>query len=133
MLGWLHATPVPPKESKRVPSKLSRLERMQRDRIDPEMPPNPAPHITGWLVDMGIVEARGMGNAVLSWGEIDAWCRRTRVDLEPWVARLIRHLSAAYIAEGRRAESETCPAPWRTQVSQRERDADEARLSMVLG
>lgn len=133
MLGWLHATPAPPKESKRAPSKLSRLERMQRDGIEPEMPPNPAPHITGWLVDMGIVEARGMGNAALSWAEIDAWCRRTRVDLEPWVARLIRHLSAAYIAEGRRAESETCPAPWRTQVSQRERDADEARLSMVLG
>lgn len=103
------------------------------DGIAPKMPPNPAPHIVARLIEIGITETTGMGPAPLSWREIDAWCRRTRVDLAPWEARVIRQLSLAYIAEGRRAESDSCPAPWRTAITQRERDVDEAKLRMVLG
>lgn len=136
-MAWLHATPKPPEGSRRAQNatapKISRLDKMKMDGIAPKMPPNPAPHIVARLIEIGITETTGMGPAPLSWREIDAWCRRTRVDLAPWEARVIRQLSLAYIAEGRRAESDSCPAPWRTAITQRERDVDEAKLRMVLG
>ena len=88
------------------------------------------PHIITRLVEIGLTEA---GSSPLSWREIDAWCARTGVDLAPWEARLIRSLSVAYLAEGRKAESETCPPPWRAGVTQREIDADEAALDALLG
>ena len=97
------------------------------------MPPNPAPHIVARLIEIGNTDTTGMGPAPLTWREIDAWCIRTRIHLPPWEARLLRQLSLAYIAEGRRAESETCPPPWRAEVTQRERDVAEAKLRMVLG
>lgn len=136
-MAWLHATPKPPEGSRRAKNadgaKISRLDQMKKDGITPKMPPNPAPHIIARLIEIGITETTGMGPAPLTWREIDAWCRRTRVDLPPWEARVIRQLSLAYIAEGRRAENESCPPPWRAEVTQRELDVAEAKLRMVLG
>lgn len=106
---------------------------MKKDKVPVQMPPNPVPSITENLMDIGLSEAAGMGAAPLSWKEIDAWCNRTGVDLPPWEARLIRKLSVEYIAESRRAESDTCPPPWRAEVTQREIETEEARLRLVLG
>jgi hypothetical protein len=99
----------------------------------PPMPPNPAPHITEWLVEMGLSEAAGMGVAPLSWTTIDAWCRRTGIDLSPWEARLIRRLSQDYIAMSRKAECETCPPPWRAPTSPEAAETELTRLRLVLG
>jgi len=106
---------------------------MKRDKIVPLMPPNPAPHITDRLIEIGLTQAAGMGAVPLSWLEINAWCHRTAVDLEPWEARLIRELSKVYLAEGRAAESETCPPPWRAPVTRRELEIEEAQLRELLG
>lgn len=97
------------------------------------MPPVSAPHIVEWLLDIGLTQAAGMGSVPLSWTEIVAWQQATSVTLAPWEARLIRRLSAAYLAESRAAESETCPPPWRREVSQRAIETERARLEMVLG
>lgn len=137
-LAWLHATPKPPEGTKRAKyadkaPRLSRLDAMKRDGVTPKMPPNPAPHIIGWLVEMGLSEAAGMGSAPISWATINEWQRATRVALKPWEARLIHTLSVEYLAEGRKAESETCPAPWRAAPTQADRNAELARLQMVLG
>lgn len=106
---------------------------MKKDKIVPVMPPNPAPHITDRLIEIGLSEAAGMGTVPLSWREIDAWSNCTRVILQPWEARLIRKLSSAYLAENRKAEKESCPPPWRTIVTQREKDVEEAQLIALLG
>ena len=74
-----------------------------------------------------------MGAGPLSWREIDAWCNRTHIDLAPWESRLIRRLSVEYLAEGRRAESENCPPPWRAEVTAEEVQTEVDRLRMVLG
>lgn len=139
-MAWLHATPKPPEGTKRAANqqkneapKLSRLDDMKRSGILPAMPANPLPHIVEWLVEMGISESNGMGASPLSWQEISAWCERTGVDLSPWEARLIRALSVEYIGFSRRAEDENCPSPCRTEVTQRERDTEQARLESVLG
>lgn len=138
MMAWLHTTPKPPEGSKRAKhgiqaAKLSRLDQLKKDGVEPPMPPNPAPHIVERLIEIGITETTGMGPAPLSWREIAEWQRNTGVPLPPWETRLLRRLSLAYIAEGRRAESENCPPPWRTEVTQRELEAAEASLRLVLG
>lgn len=106
---------------------------MKAQGIEPQMPPNPAPHLISRLTEIGLTESTGMGPSPLSWREIEAWQRSTHVRLAPWEARLMRQLSLEYIGESRRAESENCPAPWRSQVTQREREVEEAQLRMVLG
>ncbi|WP_243395567.1 phage tail assembly chaperone [Sphingomonas oleivorans] len=137
-MAWLNATPKPPEGTKRAEAKdrppaLSRIEQMKRDKITPRMPPNPAPHLITWLVEIGLTEEAGMGRGPISWQSIDAWCNRTSIDLEPWQSRLLRSLSTEYLAESRRAESENCPAPWRAEVTEREKEVEVARLRMVLG
>ncbi|WP_232314753.1 hypothetical protein [Sphingopyxis sp. QXT-31] len=137
MMGWLHAVPKPPEGSKRATAteqnRLSRYEQQKKDGLEPRMPPNPMPHFIAWLVEIGMVEGGGMGPAPLSWREIAEWQRSVNVRLSPWEARLMRHLSAAYVGEKAKAESENYPAPWRSEVTQRERDIEEARLRSVLG
>jgi hypothetical protein len=136
-MAWLNATPKPPEGSKRAKNSqaptLSRIDRLKRDGLTPPMPPNPVPHIVSRLLEIGLTETTGVGPAPLSWREISEWQRNTSVELAPWEARLLRSLSVAYIAEGRRAESETCPPPWHAAPTQREIDVAEARLRMVLG
>lgn len=137
-MAWLHATPKPDERSRRGKAESdaprhSRIDALKRKKIDPQMPPNPAPHIITWLIEIGLSEAAGMGAAPLSSREIAAWQDNTCIRLEPWVARLLRKLSAAYLAEGRRAEAETCPPPWRAPVTQRELEVAEAELRNVLG
>lgn len=114
-------------------AKLTRLEQMKRDKIPIGMPPNPAPALTARLMEIGLTEPAGMGAAPLSWSTIDAWHRITGVTLQPWEARLLRHLSSEYLTESRRAESTNCPPPWRAKVTQEERDTEQARLEAVLG
>lgn len=99
----------------------------------PQMPPNPAPHITGWLVELGITESTGMGSVPISWRELNAWVTGTSLSLAPWEKRLLRRLSAAYLAESREAESEFRPPPWQGEVTIAEREADEADLISILG
>ncbi len=137
-LAWLHATPKPPPGTKRAAAKdqpppISRMEKLTRDKIVPQMPPNPMPHIIARLLEIGLTEAAGMGSGPVSWQAIDAWCNRTGIDLLPWEAKLIRSLSVAYVAEGRNAESENCPPPWQAAVTEREREIELARLRAVLG
>ncbi len=137
-MAWLHATPKPDARSRRgkekpAVSRLSRIDDLKRKKINPPMPPNPAPHITDWLIEMGLTEAAGMGAVPISSRELAAWQDNTCVRLQPWEARLIRELSKAYLAEGRVAESENCPPPWRAPVTQRELEIEEAQLRAVLG
>lgn len=136
-MAWLNATPKPPPGSKSADPKyerpsLSRQEQMKKDGIPILWPPNPLPHIVKTFIEIGMSEANGMGASPLSWREINEWQRATTVELAPWEARLIRRLSIEYLAEGRKAESENCPAPWRS-AAQRVRDAEQAALERVLG
>lgn len=77
--------------------------------------------------------SNGMSATVLSWAEITAWQTCTGVKLTPWETRIIRGLSLAYLAQSRLSESETCPPPWRGEVTQAEKDTEVAILDAVLG
>lgn len=109
------------------------MEQFKRDGVTPQMPPNVAPHIIDRLIDIGLTEAAGMGVVPIGWTTINAWCDRTGVDLPPWEARMLRRLSADYIAQSRKAEDETCPPPWQAPITARQREVELERLKMVLG
>ena len=106
---------------------------MKKDGITVKMPSNPLPSVIGWLLEIGLAEAAGMGTVPIGWSTIDAWQRTTGVQLAPWQARLLRHLSTEYVAESRKAEDATCPAPWRVETTDKEREIAQRRLEMVLG
>jgi hypothetical protein len=96
------------------------------------MPPNPAPHLTGWLDELGITEAGAMAAVPISWREIQAWHDSLHLRLEPWELRLLRKLSKAYVTESREAESEHRPPPWRAGVSVEEQAADVVDLRALF-
>lgn len=106
---------------------------MGGEKAELPMPPNPAPHIIGWLTEIGLAGVGGMAAVPVPWSEISEWQRNSGITLEPWVARLIRRLSVDYVAMSRKAEEEHCPPPWRAPVSAWERDTETERLMMVLG
>jgi hypothetical protein len=76
------------------------------------MPPLTAPHIAAHLFEVGPYMAGGMGPTPLTFGEIDAWCNRTGIDLQPWECRFLRSLSSDYISELHRAEKWDAKSPW---------------------
>lgn len=80
-----------------------------------------------------MTEAGAMAPVPLRWGDIVDWQAATGISLGTWEVRTIRAMSVAYIAEGRRAEEETCPPPWHAPVTIRERETEESRLRMLLG
>ncbi len=138
-MAWLNAVPRPPEGASRARSNvsaptLSRAAQMKANGVkNPLMPPNPLPHIIDRLLEIGLSEAAGMGIGPVSWLTIDAWCRRTGVDLLPWETRLLRRLSIEYVAEQRRAESENCPPPWRWEVTEAEKKAEVSGLALIFG
>jgi hypothetical protein len=109
------------------------MERNKRDGVPIGMPPNPAPHITGWLIEIGLTEGGGMAAAPISWRSIRAWRLEVGLSLEPWQVRMLRRLSVEYLEESRHAESESRPPPWRAEVTQRERDVELQQLMLLLG
>lgn len=136
-MAWLAAVPKPPAGSNRekigTGAKISRAEQMKKNRITLKMPPNPMPHIIDRMVEIGFTEPAGMGMGPISWQTIAAWSRMTGIALSSWEARLLRHLSAVYLAEFNAAAEEGRPAPYRTKVTQREAEVEQAGLRALLG
>ncbi len=137
-MAWLQAVPKPPAGSKRAAAEadrpqVSRIAQMKVNKIAPQMPPNPMPHIIAWFIEIGITQSTGMGPGPLSWGELDDWQRQVAVTLSPWEVRLLRQLSVTFISESQKAECENCPSPWCAEVTPREIALETAGLQMVLG
>lgn len=84
-------------------------------------------------MEIGPTEAGGMGAVPLSWREIDAWASRTFARPSAWEARLLRRLSAEYLAESRAAEDPHRPTPWAERPTTVDREANERQLRAVLG
>jgi hypothetical protein len=97
------------------------------------MPPLPLPHMVEWWTEIGMTGSNGMSATPLSWTEIAAWQTNTCVTLTPWEARLIRSLSIAYLVQSRLSEAETCPPPWRGEVTEADKAAEVSFLDAVLG
>lgn len=110
------------------PDPESRGQRLAKAGVLPSMPPNPSPWHVELLMEIGPTMAAGMGPTIVTWEEIDRWCARTGVDLEPWESKLLRRLSGDYIAESARAREPACLSPWQTEPTERRREVVEQRV-----
>lgn len=82
------------------------------DGIVPDMPVLRAPWIVDTLMNIGPSEPGAMGPVPLSWATIAYWQSCMGVELAPWLCRLLRRLSVAFVTESQNAREPDCPAPW---------------------
>lgn len=68
-------------------------------------------HIVHALFEAGPIGQAGMGPAVLSWCEIEAWQRATQSPLLPHELALLRELSSVYLDQWLQSKDGNCPAP----------------------
>lgn len=132
-MAWLSATLETDSKVKAEP--VNRMKQI-RDRGDyPALPHNPAPYLTDWLFDVGPTCASGMGEGVITYTELANWQAISGVELEPWEARLLRRLSAAYAGENYEARKRDHPAPFGGDKSDLEvsRDRVSLQLKAVFG
>lgn len=108
-LAWLHAVPEIKTGKTKKRGEKSRIQQMKERGETALMPPNPAPHITDWLLEIGPL---GADAGALSWRDLAAWQGMIGVELEPWEARLIRRLSSEFATMRHKAEKADCPPPW---------------------
>ena len=83
-------------------------------------------YLVDYLFDAGPSSAAGMGAIPLTWADLGAWERATGVTLPLWASRLLRHLSAEYLAESHTAVEHAAPPPWAREVD-RDRAAKHIR------
>ena len=132
-LAWLGAVPQAKSEKLADGDKrVSRIERLTEQGIMPELPPNPAPHLTNLLFEVGPAEPGGMDDAPIGWSTLRDWQAQVGLQLPPWQARLLRRLSRDYVAEARQARDEDRPAPWGATI-QEKRDVVAARVRAIFG
>ncbi len=102
---------------------------------DPDLPDlEPSFHfIVAMLFEAGPISASGDGYTVLSWQELDAWKKCCGVSLAPWLARLIRKLSADYVRESREATAYDAPQPWVGDQTPERRERVSEHIKRLMG
>lgn len=103
---------------------------MKAEKIEPDLPPNPMPHLTGWLFEIGPTASGGMGPSVIGWQEIAAWQGLTGIELDAWEAKTLRSLSAEFLGMMNEAKEPACPAPYASpEAIERNREAVGKQIS----
>ena len=102
-MGWLHSIPNGKKQSR---------AELQKNI---EMPEVEAGYLIEYWDDLGLVGYAGMGEATLSYLEINAWLHAVGIELEPWEYKAIRGMSLNYIVSKNKAQETECPMPYRTE------------------
>ncbi len=128
----MHTAPERLKDDKSERPQLTRLESLRkawapewagwvsestvealRAEYMPDMPPlRDGGYLVQYLLEIGPVMSGTMGSGPLTFGEVDAWCNRTGVNLTPWESRFLCRLSREYLYEQHCAEKHNAQAPW---------------------
>jgi hypothetical protein len=106
----LNAVPERAESDKSKAPLISRLEKRRRHNPDyhPDMPAIEAPHLIGYLLEVGPV----MESGPITHQELFAWQANTGVKLQPWEIRMLRQLSCDYLSESHKAMKPDCSPPW---------------------
>lgn len=104
---------------------------MKADKIEPDIPPNPMPHLTGWLFEIGPTSSNGMGPVPIGWQEIAAWQELTGNEINPWEARTLRKMSADFVSTMHDAKDKSFPPPFTSaEAIARNRDAVSRQIGI---
>ena len=137
MLAWWNAVPEsPPSKVKRreEPERKSRKAAKREAGEELDMPDvEPAfLFLLETLMEAGPTSTAGMGPVPLTWADIGAWEHSTGVELQPWESRLVRILSAEYLAQAQASEKFDCPAPWQPEQTEEKRTRVASHIRDVL-
>jgi hypothetical protein len=109
-MAWLSVTLEADPKLKAKPK--NRWNQYKDRGEDPILPENPAPYLTDWLFDVGPTATMGLGEGAVTYTELANWQMLAGITLEPWEAKVLRQLSAAYAAEQYDARKPNHPAPY---------------------
>jgi hypothetical protein len=123
-LAWLYTAPVVPGEKD---PQIQRIEKMESDDIDPDLPDCQAEYIVKYLFDVGPVQSGGSGAIPLTCQEIQSWQEQSGIELHPWEFNFIRKLSSEYLIESQKAEKPDYPAPYQPKVT-----SDQKREAVAM-
>lgn len=104
------------KDDKSSTPEVSRRESIKKmlkmpDGEELAMPECNAPHIVGYLFEIGPTMAAGAGEAPITHTEMRAWQENVGIELESWEARMLKRLSGDYLGESHIATKIDCKAP----------------------
>lgn len=129
-LAWLQTAPIV--EGSKDP-RYARIEKMDADGIEPDIPECAAMYLINYLFDIGPVEASGMGSTPLSSQEIESWQNQSGIKLQPWEFSFIRKLSRVYLSESQKSESHDYPAPYQPSVTlEKNREAVSMKIENLM-
>ena len=69
-------------------------------------------YLVDYLMEAGPFTYGASGPIPLNWQDFRSWQDTTGIDLQPWEAKTLRRLSAAYLGQMQKAEEIDCPPPW---------------------
>lgn len=138
MLAWLQAVPNPPPGNTNLANREERDPRSRGKRFADDKKAVTLPaveqgyYLIDHLLDAGPVISTGMGAVILTWQELTAWQAALGLVLDPWELRMIRQLSAEYLAESQRATAHDCPPPWSDEPTEAQRDRVALQLRQAF-
>jgi hypothetical protein len=89
-------------------------------------------YLIDYLLQVGPAISSGMGLAVISFTELQAWQACAGIVLQPWEGQILRRLSADYITESVRAEKPDCPPPYGNPELEFDRDVVGKKIANAL-
>jgi len=109
-IAWLSAAPETKHKGKGPPPEpVTRIKTMQKRGEAPTLPPNPAPYLVDWLFEIG--PGGGM-EGPLCIRHIAADLEALGIEVMPWEATVLRHLSRQYLNESHEARKQDRPPPY---------------------
>lgn len=126
-LAWLDATPEPKKDQK----PQQRREQLAGNPLL-KLPEIEYPHLLEWLFDFGPYALGPNGIIPVSYQEIDAWSRITKIDLVEDEPEILRRLSVDYCGMFNRAKDRDCPPPYVDQAGFDQDEMTSIRAKVAL-
>lgn len=132
--AWLNAAPQSEQKGKaKAAEPVSRIKAMKERGEKVRLPPNPAPHLTDWLFEIGPRMSGAMGDGPITWQEIEAWEGRMGIELDPWESRTLRRLSQAWGEQASASRKPTCPAPYSMALPEETRKKVDQQFKALVG
>jgi len=89
-------------------------------------------YIVNLLFEAGPSSAGAQSAITITWVELQAWQAGIGLSMPPWLLRLLRRLSADYVAESHKAQADDAPPPWELEWSSEHRARVAGHIRKVM-
>lgn len=92
-------------------------------------------HIISMMSELGLASSKGGNISQIDWGDIESWRNVTGIDISPWEAETMRHLSGVYVTQYYSSLDNGCVAPVLPQPRNRDIVAEQFKnlFAMLRG